>query len=334
MAEYEEKRTSVKPSGPSRTRPKGFVPSDGSAALARRRVLGNSAISSEKRAEASVKAGLRVYPTSLFRKRNLTISETVERAEWAHVQRERDRSNDKRRGGIGGFSKKSCFRLMQKLGSVGREDPPFKLSLTFRSGAPEAEEAKYCLRKMYQWLGSHYDVAGIWRMEVTTGEGTRAVEPTTHFHVLVWCWDWIGWREELVELGQEIAAHWCKVTKDGGEDRMRYGSLLEPAETHVVKAKQYLTGHMRKKTEQEACGKGRHWGIFNESRLQIGKALETITLTPAQRGAYDRITAKLIASRGKGKSKKRNLASLRETHLVLDPWQQGRLLRYLETITK
>ena len=336
MAGYAEKPTPVKPSGPSRTRPKGFVPSDGSAALARMRALGNSAIPDQKSPEASTRAVLKIFPTSLVRRRDLSVNEAIERAEWSEYQRERDRSRDKRRGKVAGFSNKSRFRLLEKLGSVGREDPPYMLTLTYRSGAPEAEAEGHAeLHELKKWLRRNYPVAGIWRMEVTTGKGTRAKKRTKHYHMLIWCRAWLEYSEQDLELVREdIAAKWCKYTNDYGEDRMRYGVHLKNAGGDPTRAKNYLVGHTLKKTDQEACGSGRHWGTLNASKLEQGSARETIKLAPAQRKALDRVARKLIARRGKGKRRERHLASVRETHLVLDPYQQGKLIAYLRTITK
>jgi len=302
-------------------------------ALARTRALGNRAISHHAVLQASVHAGLEIYPTTLIRRRKRTIEEAIEAVEISHFQKTRDKSRDKKRGKVGGFSQKSNFRLLQKLGRVGRYDPPFMLTVNYRSGAPEANDCKRHLDNLTKWLRREHGGAGIWRLEETTGKGKRAKDRTPHFHILVWNGGWHDFSQpDLEHLRDQIAMKWCKITEDVDEDRLKYGVNLKSSNGDVTRMKNYLVGHTRKKSEQDACNKGRHWGIFNALELQLGQARETLTLTPTQRAVYDRITAKLIATRGKGKRKARNLGPVRETHLVLDPWQQGRLMRYIETI--
>ena len=89
-----------------------------------------------------------------------------------------------------------------------------------------------------------------------------------------------------------------------------------------------MLGHHGKKTDQEATGAGRHWGILNEELLLIGQPTKTYHMNAAQRRKFDRITAKLIAGRVLN-GKARDLSDLSETHTVLSPYQIHRIMEYL-----
>lgn len=256
------------------------------------------------------------------------------------------------RGQIDHFSKDARFRMLKKLGSIGRQDPPFMVTLTYRSGSVTFGQAKKdlqkwrmrmdrefgirhesaeayvkknglpAMRKRYKYEGTW---SGVWRFEVTTGRGKRAKGATPHFHVLVWCEEWHGM--DLNDLDERLSQMWCEVTGDGGEDRMKYGCRLDLTGGDQTKIKNYMLGHHGKKTDQEATGAGRHWGIMNEPLLKIGEPTAEYSLTYEQRIKFDRICSKLIANRS-GKNA-RDISDLKETHTVLAPHDLHRVLEFL-----
>ena len=132
----------------------------------------------------------------------------------------------------------------------------------------------------------------------------------------------------LQELDHRLSEIWCEVTGDGGEDRMKFGCRLDCTGGDQTKIKNYMLGHHGKKTDQEATGAGRHWGIMNEELLRIGQPSATYHLDADQRRKFDRITAKLIASRTKAGEEK-DVSDLKETHTVLSPHDAHRILEFL-----
>jgi hypothetical protein len=180
------------------------------------------------------------------------------------------------------------------------------------------------MRKRYKYEGTW---AGSWRFEVTTGRGTRAKSATPHFHILVWCDEWHSMNMD--ELDHRLSEIWCEVTDDGGEDRMKYGCRIDRSAGDQTKIKNYMLGHHGKKTDQEATGGGRHWGIFNEELLRIDEPSAVYNLTPEQRHKLDRILAKLIANRRKF-GETRDLSQLKRIDTVLGPMNTHRLLKFLE----
>jgi hypothetical protein len=306
-----------------------------------------------KRGSQDTGGSIEIYPSMLVRKRD---SSDYEQDYYDMLSRfgKKSRHSGSRRGQIDHFSKDSRFRMLKKLGSIGREDPPHMVTLTYRSGSVTFEQAKkdlhkwskrmnrlfgirhettepwvnkegfHKLRKRYKYEGTW---SGTWRFEVTTGRGTRAKGATPHFHVLVWCDEWHSMNMD--DLDQRLSEIWCEVTGDGGEDRMKYGCKIDYSGGDQTKIKNYMLGHHGKKTDQEATGGGRHWGMFNSDLLRIGEPTAVHKLTPKQRHMYDRITCKLIATRRKFKDK-RDLSALKEIHTVLAPHDTHKLLRFLE----
>ena len=293
-----------------------------------------------------------VYPSMLVRKRDRSDSEQLYYDTLARFGK-KSREGGSRRGQIDHFSNSARQRLLQKLGSIGREDSPFMLTLTYRSGTVTFKQAKKDLLKFRSRLDRLFGIvhetketvtrkdglpairtrrkyeakwSGVWRFEVTTGRGTRAKGATPHFHLLIWCYDWhdMDW----TELERTLAEIWCEVTGDGGEDRMRYGCRLDISSGDQTKIKNYMLGHHGKKTDQEVTGGGRHWGIMNEELLRIGQPVSAYDLTNEQRVKYDRITAKLIASRTRSQRASTH-TDLMETHTVLSPHNISRLMKYL-----
>ena len=295
---------------------------------------------------------LHVYPSSLVRKR---VRSDLEQDYYDLIARygKKSRVGGSIRGEINHFSNASRFRLLKKLHQVGRQDPPFMTTLTYRSGSVTFEQSKKDLRKfrfrLDRLFGEKQETienttnkhglptqrkrikykpqwTGIWRYEMTTGRGTRAKSATPHFHVLIWADQWHTM--EPNELERCVSEIWCQVTGDGGEDRMKYGCRIDLSHGDQTKIKNYMLGHHAKKTDQEATFAGRHWGIMNEELLDMGKPVNSYHMTCTQRNRYDRITAKLIASRTKAK-KVSNNADLLETHLVLSPYEMKRLMKHL-----
>ena len=316
--------------------------------------LSNKLIShrdSRKRASSITGGSIKVFPSMLVRKRDYT---QMEKDYYDMIARfgKKSREGGSVRGQIDHFSNAARFRMLKKLGSIGREDPPFMLTLTYRSGSVTFKESKKHLDTFRKRLDREFGIkhetteeyinkagfhklrkrikyegqwAGVWRFEVTTGRGKRARGATPHFHILVWCHQWH--EMNMNELDYILSSMWCEVTGDGGEDRMKYGCDIKPSLGDQTKLKNYMLGHHGKKTDQEAVGAGKHWGILNERLLQIDEPSAEYTMTPEQRKAYDRITKELIARR-RG-TEARDISDLRETHFVLSPYDTMRVLRFL-----
>jgi hypothetical protein len=182
------------------------------------------------------------------------------------------------------------------------------------------------LRKRYNYKG---DWGGMWRYEVTTGRGKKAVSKTPHFHVLVWYEPLHEMTEgELNHVRDLLAERWCRITGDIDEDRLRYGVKFECKGGDQVRVKNYMLGHHGKKADQEACGDGRHWGILNSDNLALNESSDEIPLLPKQRARLARISAKLIATR-KGR-RPRDISSVDNILTVLSQWDIRRLLEYIK----
>ena len=308
-----------------------------------------------KRGSKSTGGKVEVYPSMLVRKRDRSVEEDEWYAALARFGK-KSRLSGSKRGAIDHFSRDARFRMLKKLGSIGRDDPPFMVTLTYRSGSVTFEQAKkdlkswrcrmdrefgirheeteewvnkagfHKLRKRYKYEGTW---AGSWRFEVTTGRGTRAKSATPHFHILVWCEDWHGM--DLNDLDYTLSKMWCEVTKDGGEDRMQFGCRVDQSQGDQTRIKNYMLGHHGKKTDQEACGSGKHWGIFNADKLRIEEPKESHTLSPLQRHRLDRILAKVIARRKVGAEVvEMDLSDCNYIHTVLNTYQIRRLLQHIQ----
>lgn len=294
---------------------------------------------------------IQLYPSMLVRKRDYSDSEQDYYDMIARFGK-KSRVGGSIRGKIDHFSNEARFRMLKKLGTIGRADPPFMLTLTYRSGSTTFEQAKKDLKKLRMRLDREYGIrhetteewtnkagftklrkrykyepkwAGVWRFEVTTGRGKRARGATPHFHILVWCDQWH--QMDLQEVDRTISSAWCEVTKDGGEDRMKYGCDIKPSSGDQTKLKNYMLGHHGKKTDQEATEAGRHWGIHNEHLLQMGEPIGEYNMTSDQRNKFDRISKKLIAKR-RGLDE-RDISDLKETHLVLSPYETLKILEFI-----
>ena len=154
-----------------------------------------------KRGSKSTGGKVEVYPSMLVRKRDRSVEEDEWYAALARFGK-KSRLSGSKRGAIDHFSRDARFRMLKKLGSIGRDDPPFMVTLTYRSGSVTFEQAKkdlkswrcrmdrefgirheeteewvnkagfHKLRKRYKYEGTW---AGSWRFEVTTeGEPGRS----------------------------------------------------------------------------------------------------------------------------------------------------------------
>ena len=294
---------------------------------------------------------IEIYPSMLVRKRDYTPNEQ-DYYDLMYRFGKKSRLSGSTRGKIDHFSNQARYRMLKQLGSIGREDPPYMVTLTYRSGSTTFDQAKKDLKKLRSRLDREFGIkhetieeytnkagfqklrkrqkyegkwTGVWRFEVTTGRGKRAKGATPHFHILVWCDEWH--HMDLNVLDHTVSKIWCEVTKDGGEDRMKYGCDIKPSQGDQTKIKNYMLGHHGKKTDQEELGSGKHWGTINKEHLRIGQPSKVYKMTPVQRNQFDRITRQLI-SRRRGKES-RDLSDLKETHTVVSPYETVRILQHL-----
>ena len=273
---------------------------------------------------------LQRYGTMLVRKRHMSLQEAVEREE----KRERNRQFPKKpRGKVKGFSSSSRSSLCRTLGRIGRDDPPFMVTATFRAGTCTGVEAKGHLDRMGKVLSRTSDeVANVWRLEETTGKGTGAIGRTPHFHMLVYSEKWHAMDPpEFYALEEKLKKAWCRITGDGGDDRMKYGFQIQRSCGSSIKLKNYMLGHHGKKTEQEATASGNHWGIIGRKNLKLGEFKDSFKLTAKQRASYDRITSRMISKRS-GRKKYKKAGFIKESHAVMDWMNQEKLLKYLLTL--
>jgi hypothetical protein len=304
-----------------------------------------------KKGSKDTTGSLEVYPSMLVRKRDYSVHE---REYYDMIARfgKKSRIGGSIRGKIDHFSNAARFRMLKQLGAIGRQDPPYMVTLTYRSGSVTFDQAKKDLKKLRSRLDREFGVrhetteewinkagfhklrkrykyegkwAGVWRFEVTTGRGTRARGATPHFHILVWCDQWHQMNQ--TELDNLISQAWCEITGDGGEDRMKYGCDIKLSTGDQAKIKNYMLGHHGKKTDQEAIGAGKHWGTLNKELLSIGQPTETYQMNSVERNQFDRITRELIARR-KG-TESRDISDLKETHTVLSNYDTIRILDHL-----
>ena len=89
---------------------------------------------------------IELYPSMAVRKRDYSDSEQEYYDMIARFGKKSRRSGSTR-GQIDHFSNESRLRLLKKLGSIGRADPPFMVTKTYRSGSVTFKEAKNDLTK-------------------------------------------------------------------------------------------------------------------------------------------------------------------------------------------
>lgn len=278
----------------------------------------NSAINEQTASPCGEKGSkVALYKNMVVCERYMTLEEAIERAEWASIER---------RGGkrkkIGAMSKKSKLGLLKGLGTIGRPDPPLMVTLTYRLKV-DPKVAKRNLHVFNQWLKRKYNAGTGWRLECQTNK-----HKNVHFHTLVW-----GDCANLSEVDFNIMeytlkAKWCKITGDGGPDRMRYGCHVVQSDGSA-RAVNYLIGHSVKKTDQEATDHGRHWGFTNRKVLMMGQPIENGDLTVRQTIALRRFSFRLINSRRKGKGYRKTKA--RTLYLTLSRANQRRLMQWVLT---
>ena len=327
---------------------------EGAISKVNERPLSNKLISIRDNRKLGTKdttGSIEIYPSMAVLKRDYS---KFEQDYYDMVARfgKKSRVGESRRGQIDHFSKSARYRMLKKLGSIGREDPPFMVTLTYRSGSVTFNQAKKDLQKFRKRLDREFGIkhytaeeyttkdgfvkirkrikyegtwSGVWRFEITTGRGTRAKSATPHFHILVWCEDWHDM--QMQDLDYRISKMWCDVTGDGGDDRMKYGCDIKSSSGDQTKIKNYMLGHQSKKSDQEVIGGGRHWGIMNEELLKIGQPTATYEMTSSQRNKYSRMVRKLISQRSA--KKERDISDLKQTHLVISPHDIRRILLHL-----
>ena len=152
---------------------------------------------------------------------------------------------------------------------------------------------------------------------------------TPHFHLLSWCTEW--WEMDWHELEHKLKTDWCRITEDGGPDRYKFGCQLIAKTMNSPQLKNYMLAHHNKKTDQEACKGGKHWGILGRRHLALGQYQKKARLTAKQRAALDRISRRLLAERTG--SAPRDNSRFKEVRLVLDGWDQRRLLKHILELT-
>jgi len=298
---------------------------------------------------------LQAYPSMLVMKREKTDLEQYWYDLLARWGKSRNKNGPIKRGKIDHFSDQARFRMLRRLGQIGRHDPPFMLTLTYKSGTVNVEQAKKHLYALHKWMNrqwgeSSYKLVdhvtsqgfhtvrrkysykglwgGIWRWEMTTGRGKRAVKATPHFHLVIWNEAWHPLDDLVIRDARDrISDKWCKLTKDRSDDHFQYGCKLDPSHGSQAKCKNYLLGHHSKKTDQEGCNGGKHWGILNREQLQIGKYEEEVSLNPSQKRRFCRLATKLISSKT-GRAP-RDLSSTDYIHLCLDSWEIQRILKHI-----
>lgn len=275
-------------------------------------IFGQTAISS-----GEIGAKVRLYQGMIEVEKILSVEEADERLRWSQI----DRTGGKR-GKVNAWSNKSRYRCLELLGRVGRLDHPLMVTLTYRKEV-SAETSKLDLHDFQVWLKRNWDACGVWRFELQ-----RGVHKNPHFHVLAWgeCANLRG-EAEFREMEHQLKAKWCKITGDGGEHRMMYGCHVQQSDGSN-KAKNYLVGHTVKKSEQEAYGKGRHWGVFNRKALRLGEPIESMVISVHQLALFRRLCSKLIQARRKWGGKYK-LGRRRKTHLVLDRYQQRKMWAWI-----
>jgi len=263
-------------------------------------------------------AKLAFYKNMLVSERYLTMEEAIQRAEWAEI----DRKPGKRRK-IGKLTKKAKYGLLKRLGEIGRVDPPLMVTLTYRLPV-DPTAAKRHLHDFCLWLKRKYNAGTGWRLELQTNK-----HKNVHFHTLVWG-DCANAHDEaqMNAVEHDMKSKWCKITGDGGSDRMRYGCHVVQSDGSA-KAMNYLIGHSMKKTEQEATDHGRHWGFTNRKVLKMGESIDQGELNMTQSNILRRFSTNLINSRRKGKRYRKNNA--RTLYLTLSRVNQRRLMDWLLT---
>mgnify|MGYP000270305331 FL=1 len=327
------------------------------------RPLSNRVIADRHPSETAVKIAkswttgtARVFPSMLVVVRDRSIAEDDWYALLSRWGKSKNKNGVKNRGKIDHFTPSARFRMLKTLGTIGRGDPPFMLTLNYRSGMIDAKKAKRDLKTYRMWLDREYgqssfdvvdhvtktgfhtlrkrykykgDWGGVWRYEVTTGRGTRAKAKTPHFHILIWydAWHELG-EHDLDQVRDLLAERWCRITGDIDEDRLKYGCRLDKSQGDQTKIKNYMLGHHGKKTDQEACGDGKHWGILNSDNLALNESSDEVALLPKERARLARIVAKLIAKR-MGR-RPRDISSVDQIHAVLSPWDIRRILEHLK----
>jgi len=276
--------------------------------------LGKSAINAQTANLCGLwDAQIEVFPAG-FRATRLPTADEIEHR---HAMRNREPWGGKR-GKVGGMSKRASNRCIVAYTEIGREDHPLMVTLTYRLEV-KWDTSKNHLHRFSQWLVRNFDACGIWRLEVQ-------VRGVIHYHVLVWGIGQDG--RQFEEIQDQLRRKWCELTGQGmDEHRMREGCHIRACGNDSA-ARRYLGCHSIKK-DQQAYYKGRHWGMFNRSELELGKASGKETLTRKQWLRWNRTLRALVASHNGG----RRFDFNRKTQYVhsMDRYRVRKLIDWIKT---
>ena len=105
----------------------------------------------------STGGSIEIYPSMLVRKRDYT---EMEDDYYAMVARfgKKSRVGGSIRGKIDHFSDAARFRMLKVLGKIGREDPPYMVTLTYRSGSVTFDQAKKDLKNFGKRLNRQFGI--------------------------------------------------------------------------------------------------------------------------------------------------------------------------------
>lgn len=190
---------------------------------------------------------------------------TVKRSQTGKKPENQPREGAKR-GGVGGFSRKSRTRLMRTLAAVRRDKLPAFVTLTFPASYPTAQRAKRDLDTFIKRLVRRFpDVAGVWKLEPQ-----RRGAP--HFHLLIW-------GTSYPELLAFVPDAWYQVVGSSDPNHLKWhkGELGNKPCVQQVESQRgvfwYASKYMSKQVGQTFSSWGRWWGVFHRGKLPLGQVV-------------------------------------------------------------
>jgi hypothetical protein len=173
------------------------------------------------------------------------------------------------RGKIRGFSKKSRYRLLNRLAMINKKDGfPLFITLTYPSEFPtdrkiyKADLEKFIKRLIYRFP----KVSGFWRLEFQK-------RGAPHYHLLVWGLPYSD------EIKKYISKTWFKVVGSGDEKHLKAGTQV--ARVRSWRGVMFYAGKYMAKMDNIEFETGRVWGYFNAGYIPWSR-VEVIELSQKQ----------------------------------------------------
>ena len=220
--------------------------------------------------------------------------------DWRGAEEKEEDADDRTRGEVTTFSRKSRANLQRKLATIPNEEvlQALLVTLTYPEDFPIAEDYEVYKVHLDNFLKSlvRRGYAAIWVLEFQK-------RGAPHYHLLVFGHglerDGSGRDRDSVTRKMELwmCRRWFEICNTGDQNHVKAGVTVEWPR-FAGKARHYIAKYTSKGTQQapEGMKVGRYWGVRNESG--IPKAEEIVEdMTPIQSKISTRTARRYIQNR-------------------------------------